>query len=190
MERDNTPLSSQRLFMAVNFNDEVKSRILEVQDQLRSLSLKGNFTRSQNLHLTLAFLGETHDEKLQILFQIMEELQASPFEISFDKIGFFPRSRKELWWIGMDRNSQGFSTLEALHRQILALLSAGGFPVDTRPYNAHITLGREIEHTQSITLRCPEITHKVDRISLMKSEHIRGLLTYTELKGQVLTTIH
>jgi len=42
-------------------------------------------------------------------------------------------------------------------------------------------LGREVKHSGQITLNCDEIKVKVERISLMKSEHIRGVLTYTEL---------
>jgi 2'-5' RNA ligase len=181
-----------RLFIAVNFNDEIKNRLLEIQDRLRAQCLRGNFTRSENFHLTLAFLGETSEERLNVLFRILEEINkppyeaTPPFEISFNRTGCFTHSRKELWWIGAERNSAGHSLLEAIHARLLDRLSEEGFSVDKRPFNAHITLGREIKHSQAITLDCPEIKISVDRISLMKSEHIRGVLTYTEIFGTSL----
>ena len=172
-----------RIFIAVNFSNEVKERLLEVQDQLRSQSLSGNFTRLENLHLTLAFLGETPEEKLPSLFRIIKEVRVFPFEVSFNHTGCFTHSRKELWWIGAGKNDPGLQFLRDIHGQLLGRLLAAHFSVDERPFNPHITLGREIKHSQQIILDCPEITVRVDHISLMKSEHVRGVLTYTELSS-------
>jgi len=176
-----------RLFISVNFSDEIKKRILDVQAQLRAQSSKGNFSRPDNLHLTLVFIGETHEEKLSALFKILEKLRFPPFELSFNRTGCFTHSRKELWWIGsevsgIDRNN----TILEIHKLLLDSLLEAGFPVDKRPFNAHITLGREIKHSGPIILNCPDIRVPVDRVSLMKSEHIKGILTYTEIMGKDL----
>lgn len=173
-----------RLFIAVNFSDEVKNRILEIQEQLRAQSLRGNFTLPQNFHLTLAFLGETPEEKAAGLFGIIKEIHAAPFEISFNHTGCFTHTRKELWWIGADPGSPGLPPLKSIHGGLLELLIKAGFSVDSRPFSAHITLGREIKHSGSIVLDRPDIAVGVNRISLMKSEHIQGRLTYTEIFGK------
>jgi 2'-5' RNA ligase len=170
-----------RLFIAVNFTDEVKSRLLKIQEQLKSQSARGNFTRPENLHLTLAFLGETPETQLEKLYDILEGIQSSPLAIPFNRTGCFTHSGKELWWIGADPESPGLPLLKAIHEQLLSRLLEEGFPADTRPFNAHITLGREIKHKKPIILDCPEITVQADRISLMKSEHLKTGLTYTEL---------
>jgi 2'-5' RNA ligase len=176
-----------RLFIAVNFSDEVKNRIVNIQEQLRAQTVTGNFTRPGNFHLTLAFLGETPEEKLKPLFRIMEEIHAPPFDISFSSAGCFSHSRKELWWIGAEPDCPGLGLLKAIHQQLIDRLDkevdfqGKSFSVDKRPFNAHITLGREIKHFGPIALDKPCITVRVDRISLMKSEHVKGVLTYTEL---------
>jgi 2'-5' RNA ligase len=170
-----------RLFIAVNFSDEVKSRLLKIQEQLKSQSSRGNFTRPENLHLTLAFLGETPETQLEKLYDILEGIQSSPFTIPFNRTGCFTHSKKELWWIGADTGSSKLPLLKAIHEQLLSRLLEEGFPADTRPFNAHITLGREIKHTKPIILDCPETTVQVDHISLMNSEHLKTDLTYTEL---------
>jgi 2'-5' RNA ligase len=174
-----------RLFIAVNFDNEVKRQLLEIQAQLRSQCSGGNFTRPENFHLTLAFLGETPEEKLPSLLQIIENVQAlpeaTPFEISFIHTGCFTHSRKELWWIGADKDSPGLCRLKTIHSRLIKRLSEVGFSVDNRSFNPHITLGRELKHSRQIALNYNEIKIKVDRISLMKSEHIGGILTYTEL---------
>ena len=188
-----------RLFIAVNFSDEVKSRILKIQDQLRCQASKGSFTRPENLHLTLAFLGETREGELGTLSRILDDIQwkqklsetqqlpPPPFDILFNHTGCFTHSGKELWWIGAAPDCPGIPLLQVIHGQLVNRLANNGFAVDKRPFNAHITLGREIKHTSPIVLEMAEvITVRVDRVSLMKSEHIRGMLTYTELMGRSL----
>jgi len=176
-----------RLFIAVNFDEKIKARILEIQARLRAQSTKGNFSRPENLHLTLAFIGETSEEKGHTLAGIIAGIRSPSFEIAFNRVGCFTHSHKELWWMGMEKNNNGFSLLEAMHRRLLGDLLKTGFQVDTRPFSAHITLGREIKHTQPIELECTEIKVKVERISLMKSEHLKGVLTYTEIAGKDLS---
>ena len=184
-----------RLFIAVNFSDETKNRILKIQEQLRSQAYKGSFSRPENFHLTLAFLGETPEEKLQVLSGIMGEARSkqpfgiAPFDLLFNRTGCFTHSRKELWWLGADRNCPGLPLLEAIHGQLLDSLEKEGFPVDKRPFNAHVTLAREIKRANPIVLDCPAITVRVDRISMMKSERIKGVLTYTELFGRQLDVL-
>jgi 2'-5' RNA ligase len=181
-----------RLFIAVNFDSAVKKQLLELQALLRSQSTHGNFTRSENLHLTLAFLGETGvnpQEKVSSILNIIDkainDVQtwaiALPFTVSFTHTGCFTHSHKELWWVGADENCPGLRSLKGIHGELIKRLLDAGFYVDNRSFNPHITLGREIKHTQPISLKCSEIKVNVDRISLMNSEHIGGKLTYTEL---------
>ena len=180
-----------RIFIAVNFSDEIKSRILEIQEILRSQSTRGNFTRPENLHLTLAFLGETPEEKLTCLHAIIDDIRSPSFVIPFSRTGCFTHSRKELWWIGAEQNcpgqSPGLSSLKSIHDKLIRDLLDAGFPVDVRPFNAHITLAREVKHISPIVLDCPEIILSVNRVSLVKSEHLGRVLTYTELMGRDLT---
>ena len=174
-----------RLFIAVNFDDAVKKRLLEIQARLRFQCVRGNFTRPENLHLTLAFLGETPEEKLASILQIINDVAAEqkalPFELSFTYTGCFTHSHKELWWVGADKDDPALGRLSAIHKELIKRLIDAGFYVDNRAFNPHITLGREVKHDQKIILDCDGIKVKVDRLSLMKSEHIGGKLTYTEL---------
>jgi len=170
-----------RLFIAVNFDDAVKKRLLEIQAKLRSQCTRGNFTRPENLHLTMAFLGETPEAKVASILKIIEDAQVLPIELSFTHTGCFTHSHKELWWIGADEKCSALSHLKAIHSKLIKRLLDANFSVDNRSFNPHITLGREIKHPEKIILNCDEIKVKVDNLSLMKSEHIGGVLTYTEL---------
>ena len=178
-----------RLFIAVNLSDEIKGKIIKIQDQLRSQCIRGTFSRPENLHLTLAFIGETSEDKLEMLYRIIGKTKTPPLEIVFSRSGCFTHSHKELWWIGANKGTPGVSRLEDIHTQLINDLSEAGFPVDRRPFNVHITLAREIRHNLPITLDCPEIKIRADHISLMKSENICRVLTYTEIFKNDLQTV-
>ena len=178
-----------RLFIAVNCDDETKKRLLSVQDKIRSQALKGNFSRPENLHLTLVFLGETPEDQVQAICPVIKEAMrppAAPFALAFSQTGCFTHSGKELWWIGAEHSDPSLGILKNIRQRITGGLSAAGIAFDDRPFNPHITLGREIRHNAPIVIDRQEINFPVNRISLMKSERTGGALVYTEVFGQDL----
>jgi len=179
-----------RLFIAVCFSNEVKSRLLQIQDRIKAQSLRGNFSRSENMHLTLVFIGETPEGRVPVICWAMDRaLPHPPFEftLEFYRTGCFRHSNKELWWIAADKDCPGLDTLIDLRQRIAGELAVGGIAFDDRPFTAHITLGREIKHSSPIVLSGERISVPVKRISLMKSQHINGRLAYTEISGYDLT---
>jgi len=189
-----------RLFIAVNCNDATKKLLLSVQDDIKAQSQKGNFSRPENLHLTLVFLGETPEEYVPAICAAIKEavLQeaakppTAPFALTFSQTGCFRHSGKELWWIGANGSAHAeladpsLDILKNLRQRITDRLSAANIAFDGRAFRPHITLGREIKHDAPIVLRQREIALSVNRVSLMKSERIGGATVYTELFGQDL----
>lgn len=177
-----------RLFIAINFDDEVKGRLLDIQARIKVQSYRGSFSRPENLHLTLVFLGETPEDQTPLIRGAVSNTAAGQgsFNLVFNRAGCFRHSNKELWWIGADDADPGLRPLVELRRRLGDELKAASIVFDDRPFNAHITLGREIKHDAPIEAPAGHIAVPVNRISLMKSEHIRGVLTYTEIFGQDL----
>jgi len=186
-----------RLFIAINCNGTTKKLLLSVQDNIKAQSLKGNFSRPENLHLTLVFLGETPEEQIPPICSVIKKaaLQEAgqspitPFTLTFSQTGCFRHSGKELWWIGVDCSAHAeladpsLAMLKNLRQRITAGLSAANIAYDDRPFRPHITLGREIKHETPIVLRQQKIALPVNRISLMKSERLSGASVYTEIFG-------
>jgi 2'-5' RNA ligase len=175
-----------RLFVAVNFDDAVKSRLLRIQDRIRSQAVQGNFSRPENLHLTIVFIGETPADKVPLVSSIVKKAglpPQRPFSLDFSRTGCFKHGNKELWWIGADKDDPGLQSLTALRQRAADSFLEAGLAFDSRPFNAHITLGREIKHKLPIALNDERIPVPISRLSLMKSERIGGLLTYTEIFG-------
>jgi 2'-5' RNA ligase len=178
-----------RLFIAINFSDGIKNRLLSVRDQIKAQSYKGNFSRPENLHLTLVFLGEMPEGQIPSICHVITAALTPPmpaFTLDFTRTGCYRHSNKELWWIGADNNNPNLGILTNIRVRLTGGLSEKGIAFDNRPFNPHVTLGREIKHNAPVILPEINVPLPVNRISLMKSEHINRILTYTEIFGQDL----
>ena len=163
-----------RLFVAINFDEEVKARLLQCQESLRQGSAGGNFTRPENLHLTLVFLGETPPNRVREIQHVMDSAPAGPFALQFEGMGKFG----DTWWVGIRQNP----VLTGLYNHLAQGLKAAGFPIESRPFKPHLTLTREVILTPGVSLEKPEpFATQVTAMQLMKSERINGKLTYTSI---------
>lgn len=167
-----------RLFVSINFDKDTKEKILTVQNRLRELG-RGNFSRPENLHLTLAFLGEVHPNQISALCRAMNDTSFYPMKLTFDRVGSFKREGGDIWWIGVTENK----LLTDLQSTLSRNLAAQGFLLESRRFSPHITLAREVK-LQAIP-DCTELLGDsfgtdVNAMNLMRSERIVGKLTYTE----------
>jgi 2'-5' RNA ligase len=104
--------------------------------------------------LTLKFLGDTEIAKLDLVGDQLEELAAvhAPLVIQLDKLGCFPNHRKpRVVWVGVN----GGSTLQDIQRAVEDNLAPLGWPVESRKYHPHLTLGRVKNPQQVVTARYP-----------------------------------
>ncbi|WMJ82698.1 RNA 2',3'-cyclic phosphodiesterase [Oscillospiraceae bacterium LTW-04] len=167
-----------RLFIAINFDEEAHQNILAVQQRLRELGM-GNFSRPENLHLTLAFLGEVASERVDAICDAMNKTAVQPMTLTFDHVGRFKRDGGDLWWIGLAESRP----LLSLQKELSDRLADAGFRLDDRRFAPHITLAREVRLTalpDRGALLGPAFSTQINVVSLMRSERISGKLIYTE----------
>jgi 2'-5' RNA ligase len=165
-----------RLFIAIQFSEEVRRMLLSQIDMLRTQATAGNFTRPENLHLTLAFIGES--ERAGELRRAIDRCACPPFELAISGGGRFG----SLYWVGVEKNP----ALSALAERLRAELRAEGFALEERAFKPHITIARQLEADRPVSVCAPRTAMTVSRISLMKSERINGKLVYTEIYGKKL----
>ena len=165
-----------RLFVAINFNDATRSRLLALRDELRSRSARGNFSLPENLHITLAFLGECDARQAAAVKSAMDAVGFPPFPVEVERVGRFRRDGGDLWWAGL-KDSGPLSDLQG---RLADRLAEAGFALDRRRFSAHATLGREVA-TDARPWPIEPFGETVGRIDLMKSERIGGKLTYTAI---------
>lgn len=173
-----------RLFIAVNFPGEVKDILLTAQEKLKAHAVSGSYTRPANLHLTLTFLGEIPESRVRSVTRAMAKVESAPFTLRINGAGKFRRGENgDIWWIGFDDCPE----LLELHRRLTDELARGeGFDIERRKYSPHLTIAREVRtesgfDSAEFSRSIPAAETQVRRISLMKSERIRGVLTYTEI---------
>ena len=176
-----------RLFIAINFTPEVTQHLDKIIQDLRKESVRGNFTRRSNLHLTVAFLGEVSSNRIQDIMKVMNQtaIGRDSFEIEVGGLGKFIMNGEHLYWCGVRENE----ALVKLQHTLIQRLKEHDFSVDDKPFRPHITLGRRCIMTsnfdeEKFSKQIAPISMKVTTISLMRSEHKEGKLTYTTI-GEV-----
>lgn len=169
-----------RLFVALLLEEEPKETLWQMAQQLKGEALQGNITRRENLHLTLAFLGET--ERKEDICRAMDQVGGREFAMTFDRMGKFRRDGGDLYWAGVSH----CPPLLAVQRRLSRALKAQGFALEEREFRPHLTLGRQVilspeAEERTLAERFFPVTTQVRAITLMKSERVGGKLTYTPI---------
>ena len=89
-----------RLFIAVRLSDEMQSALTNTLHLMKKAGVKGSYVPKQNLHLTLAFIGETKDASA--VKEAMRQVKYKPFRLSFAELGTFG----DLLWAGLKGNQR------------------------------------------------------------------------------------
>ena len=166
-----------RLFISINFSPETLAALIAAREGLRALAAgRGSFTPDANLHLTLAFLGETEPARVPLALEAMREAGARPFELVFDRAGRFRIGG--IWWAGGPENP----ALAAVQRRLARGLASRGFELEARRFIPHVTLARRVPELEArpALFEAPAV-ERVGALSLMRSELGRGAPRYTEL---------
>ena len=161
-----------RLFIAVRLSRPVLEQLVLAQKALRRQGAAGNFSREENLHLTLAFLGET-ENTAGAMAAMRRAAGGGAISLTVSGSGRFG----SLWWAGSGENPRLSELAETLSRE----LCRRGFAMEKRAFRPHITLARQVTCPRPIRLEIPPRTMTVRSLSLMKSERAAGKLVYTEL---------
>lgn len=170
-----------RLFVAVNFDERVKDTLCDTIRGFKEQTKSGVFTRRENLHLTLVFIGETQNIKSAV--SAMDKISHEPFEICLSGIGRFRRSGGDIYWAGIRESPMLFALQKSLHDN----LAKNGFKLEDRKFSPHITLGRQVTPADippaldDFNEVLSHVRIPVGEIHLMKSERINGILTYSSI---------
>jgi RNA 2',3'-cyclic 3'-phosphodiesterase len=165
-----------RLFLAIPLPPDLGARAFEILP-IALPALRR--VKTENLHLTLAFLGQTPDERLDDVGAVARDAAArvSPFRLSFDHVGRFPeRGRPRIVWLGI---AEGEASVVALGVGVYAGLKSRGLRFDDRPLAPHLTLARVAEDASAAeaktvgaaikTMPVPALDFEVTEIAVVRS---------------------
>lgn len=131
-----------RTFIAIELPKELKHLLARLQDQLKASCADVKWVAPLNIHLTLKFLGEIDDKKLDGVIRILEETakERQPFYIRLSSVGAFPKiDFPRVIWVGIDKGDEETKHIAKVLEQKLAKI---GISKETRPFSSHITIGR------------------------------------------------
>lgn len=169
-------MTAMRLFIAVLFSEETKERIASIRDSLHEVAGRATYTRKENLHLTLEFLGELPASSLGRIQECIDSVDCGPIRLTFRQLGRFRRPDGDIWYLAVD----GGRELKRLQGDLHKALLEAGFKLEKRPYTAHVTLARRVMAPVA-GQAFDAFTEMAGAVSLMLSERIDGQMVYTEL---------
>lgn len=174
----------RKIFIGINLPQQVKKRLSQKIERWKKLPIK--WTREDNFHLTLFFLGHINDESL---LKICEKIQLATsefasFDINLQEISIGPSIQKpQRIWITGEANEM----LKKLEENISKAI--GIFVIERKEFRPHVTLGRiQVERWKNIPAP-PEINEKfsvfipVENVEIFESVMENGGRKYLTLES-------
>jgi len=155
-----------RTFISINISEEIRKEIKKIQDSLPEFF--GKKTELENLHLTLKFLGEIEETKIEGIKEKLREIKIEKFATEIDEIGVFSEIFIRIVWLHM-------KDCENLQKQIDNALK-NLFEPEKR-FMSHLTIARikKLKDKEGFLqdlkkIKIEKIKFIVDKFYLMKSE--------------------
>src|SRR5689334_5188019 len=190
-------METYRLFIAVEVAPEARAELAAAQQRLRRGDPPVKWVAPEALHITLHFLGATDAALVPRLKQALRAALAgsAAIELRLEGAGAFPNLRRpSVVWAGVGGAT---AALERMRLALGAALEALGLPRETRPFRAHLTLGRarreatpaQLERLGAAIQALPPlapVAWQVDHVVLFRSELRPDWPVYSELDMMAL----
>jgi 2'-5' RNA ligase len=131
-----------RCFVAIEIPEEVRKAVAQLPQHFRHDARNLRWTRPENIHLTLKFLGDIPEKQLaQVKDSLPEAVsQVRMFSFRVAGLGAFPNLRRaRILWAGV-HNKDG--QLVGLAQRVDDALQAVGIAPEKRHYQPHLTVAR------------------------------------------------
>lgn len=124
-----------RLFLAIELPAVCKEGLAKIRSDIAG----ARWVPLEQLHLTLAFLGEVDADAAVRLGEALAKVEAKEFTLAFTGAGCFPnRHQPRVLWAGLSKELR----LTSLAAAINAVVRGCSIPMEERPFSPHITLAR------------------------------------------------
>ena len=92
-----------RIFIALDLPEEIRVHLREYIERMRPLAPDAPWVRAESLHVTLKFIGEAKDPRVEEVKGVLRQIKSAPFEVEFKDVGFFPSHNSgRVFWDLMD----------------------------------------------------------------------------------------
>ncbi len=184
-----------RTFVAIEMNEAVQHSLAEIIRQAALILPGVRWVDPTSIHLTLAFLDELNDARLEDAIQasLSTAQQTHPFSYTLSQLGVFGMPHQpRVIWMGIEEPT---GALSRLHRMLNQQLALHRFKLDKKPFSPHLTLARiksslspnERQQLQGVLANGRQSfvsaqAHTVTSIQVIKSELSSNGAHYTNLR--------
>jgi 2'-5' RNA ligase len=165
-----------RLFFALWPDDGVRARLAGWSKELHA-ACGGRAISTENLHLTVAFLGNVEDAHVAEVVRAAAGVEPRAARLDLDRPGFWSHNR--IAWAGA---SEVPAELDAFVQELRVALRRSSVDFDAKAFAVHITLLRDARAPQTMPELEP-IRWDVDGFVLVRSQTQAGGSRYQVLKS-------
>ncbi|BAF59085.1 2'-5' RNA ligase [Pelotomaculum thermopropionicum SI] len=178
-------MRQMRLFIAVNFPEQIKKALGAIIGELRQLPSDAKWVEEHNLHLTLQFLGNVPAEQVDSIAAALGRSAAgvAPFRLNLNGVGVFPsRARPRVLWAGVSGET---AVLSRLQHRVQTELGQLGFPAEKRQFSPHLTLARFRSPAgfSAVMERAEEIVRGLDKFGSAVIDSVELMLSELGARG-------
>jgi len=125
----------KRLFVAIDLPDHIRDQLSDLQGGIPG----ARWIDWDNLHLTLRFIGDVHEDVADDVDMALSGIVAPSFDLAIAGLGTFEsRGDPTTLWAGIERNP----ALKHLRDRVESALCRIGLAPDGRKFAPHVTLAR------------------------------------------------
>lgn len=174
-----------RLFVAIPISEEIKDNLALVSNELKETGAELVFVSRENLHLTVKFLGDVAEKKVEMITQRLHEVakECKKFSIEAKEVGVFPdMDNIRVIWVGLQSEE-----LIQLLKKVNSMLR--DIKEEQREELPHLTIARAKSELEKVKLAAvvKQLEHKefgkmeVDKFVLFSSVLTHKGPVYTEV---------
>jgi RNA 2',3'-cyclic 3'-phosphodiesterase len=149
------------IFIGIQVPNAIGVTLNDWSEKFRKQIPLKQWTHQEDLHITLAFLGDMKQGDFSQLKEALTKIsQTAPsFQLKINGAGFFgnPKTPRVLW-AGLQKEAPLFE----LQKQIYEACIAAGYNLDKRPYRPHITLGKKWGGTEPVAIDLEDTKEQED----------------------------
>jgi len=177
-------------FISINLPKEVQDELARAQEKIKDPDVKMITVNPSKIHLTLKFLGEITENRVEKVSLLMKEMKFKKFKAKLIRVGVFPNPNFiKVVWVGLDPREEFVKINKSLNESLSKIRFK-----HSKLFEPHATLARVkslkdktkyFEKIHQVKIKPIEFT--VDKIHLMKSipsekGHIYEDIFYLELE--------
>ena len=128
-----------RGFIAIDI--DVNKNLVEFASEIKKTQADLKLVEPENIHITIKFLGDTDEEKIEEIKEIIKNSveEIEPFEIKLKGSGVFPnKNYMKVLWIGIEKVEKIMEIAKKINNQLTKI----GFEPEKRDFSAHLTIAR------------------------------------------------